>query len=70
MYNIYLFSDEKEKLIGSATNGEDAWKYAIRYIKDVIGARPHYYRECTHDNVTTIDYGSHTNFIHIKEDDI
>lgn len=69
MKYIYFYNGDKktETLIGVVTSDEGAWHMYSTFIKEVLHFEPYYYRVITHDDLTVIDYGSHTNFIHIKE---
>lgn len=69
MKYIYFYDGKKEHLIDTALNYDGAWKVAINYIKETLKVEPYYYRECVHDDVITIDYGSHYQFIYIREGD-
>lgn len=69
MKSIYFYNGDKESLIGVAMTDKEAWEVYSNFIKKELHYTPYYYRISTHEDVTVIDYGSHCNFIHIREGD-
>lgn len=71
MKYIYFYNGDKktETLIGVVTSDDEAWHMYGAFIKEVLNCEPYYYRISTHEDLTVIDYGSHCNFIHIREGD-
>lgn len=69
MKYIYFYNgdNDTELLIGVTTTNEYAFTVYSDFIKNKLHCKPYYYRVITHEDLTVIDYGSHTNFIHIKE---
>lgn len=56
-----------EEFIGCSLDTESAWDVIKAYL-DVKRYNPYYYRSWEDKGVTTIDYGSHTDFFYLKED--